>query len=349
MKENYDRFECDVELELTEPKDCPGEKICANCAWYKLNNGYCPGCDEDYRKRCLKRICAFTSCGSCSGGSRVDVIGCCGRAPETWRKRWNKLLEYSIHEYSPEPPSIECRLIPIIYHQIKKFRIPEKFKQIDTWAVPIRKVSNLKGDLKSSDLKDYLGLPSDRKLILNTCAFDNYEELLWKMGPEINYKQVGIDYWFPAHFSIYDNDSKIYQFANAKRQQLHAIWTKSQFVWFRLGEHIPKEFLAPIRKASSVLISTNQMTYKHNKEILNREVKIADRWFPPKTDFFVIGSFKKLPISRNRIRYQIDSNWIIKGIKGANLKGVVDKSVPKEKVLINNLQGVLDHVYEEND
>lgn len=348
MKASYDHFECDVEVELTEHKDCPGEEICTKCAWYKLNKGYCPGCDEEYRKRCLKGICAFTSCGSCSGGSRVDVIGCCGRAPEDWRKRWDKLLEYSIQKYSPEPLNIECRLIPIIYPQIKKFRIPEKFKQIDAWAVPIRKAINLNGKFKSSDLKDYLGLPSDRKLILNTCAFDNYEELLWKIVPEINYKQVGIDYWFPAHFSIYDNDSKIYQFANAKRQQLHAVWTKSQFVWFRLGEHIPKEFLSPVRKASSVLISTNQMTYKHNKEILNREIKIADSWFPLKTAFFVIGNFKKLPISRNRICYQIDSNWISKGIRGVNLKGIVDKSVPIEKVLINNLEGVIDHVYEEN-
>jgi len=215
--------------------------------------------------------------------------------------------------------------------------------------VPIHKVANRNGKFKSNDLKDYLGFPPDRKLILSTCSFDDYEELLWKIGPRIDYKKYGIDYWFPAHFSIYDDDSKIYQFANAKRQQLHAIWTKSQFVWFRLGEHIPIEFLTPMRKAPSVLISTNQMIYKHNEEILSKEVKAADSWFPPETTFFVIGNFKNLPISSNRVCYQIDSNWINRGIRGSNLARVVDNKIPKEEVLINNLKGMLEYVYSTKD
>jgi len=131
VKVPYDNFECEVDVELNEYKDCPGKKLCARCVWFSQNNGYCPGCDKDYSQRCIKAICAFTSCGTCSGGTRVNVIGCCGRAPEEWRKRWDKLLEYSIPDYSPEPLEIKCRLIPIIYAQIKKFRIPDKFSQID--------------------------------------------------------------------------------------------------------------------------------------------------------------------------------------------------------------------------
>lgn len=349
MIKTYDNFDCDVPIVLNKFKDCPGQKLCSKCVWNVQNEGHCSGCNDDYKKRCIKSICAFTSCGNCSGGSHAKVVGCCGRAPKSWHERWDKLLKYTVPKYTPNPLKIKCRLIPIIYAQIKKHRIPEQFPQIDAWAVPIQKVADRQGKFRSNDLKDYLGLPSDRRLILSTCSFDDFMEMLWRNGPEMNFEKKGIDYWFPAHFSIYDDDSKIYQFANAKRQQLHAVWTKSQFVWFRLSDHIPIKFLSPIRNAPSVLISTNQMTRKHNKDILNKEVKAADSWFPPKTAFFVVGKFKKLPISSNRVCYQIDSNWINKGVRGVNLKGVVDMEISKEEVLMNNLKGVLEYVYKKNN
>lgn len=345
MIENYDNFDCNVPIEFNKFKNCPGKKLCSKCVWHAKNNGYCLGCDDDYRKRCIKGICAFTSCINCSGGEHAHVIGICGRAPYAWRKRWDKLLEYSLSDYSPEPLNIDCKLIPIIYAQIKKFRIPEQFPQIEAWIVPIHKVANRQGKFRSNDLKDYLGLPENRKLILSTCSSDDYEEMLWRKGPEMNYEKYGIDYWFPAHFSIYDDDSKVYQFANAIRQQIHAIWTQSQFVWFRLGEHIPIELLSFLRNAQSVLISTNQMIYKRNKIILYNEVKVADSWFPPNIAFFILGKHKNLPIRSNRTCYQIDSNWLNKGVRGYNLAGVLDMKIPKEEVLINNLKGVLEYVY----
>jgi len=349
MIETYDNFDCDVPIVLNKLKDCPGKKLCSKCVWSVQKGGYCPGCDDEYQKRCDKNICAFTSCGTCCGGWHAKVVGCCGRAPESWSKKWDKLFMYIVPEYTPKLVQIKCRLIPIIYAQIKMFRIPEQFPQIDAWAVPIHKVANRLGKFRSDDLKDYLGLPENRKLILSTCSSDDYEEMLWRNGPEMNYEKYGIDYWFPAHFSIYDDDAKIYQFANAKRQQIHAILTQSQFVWFRLGEHIPIEFLFPMRNAPSVLISTNQMIYKHNKIILNNEVKAADSLFPTKTAFFVIGKHKNLPINSNRTCYQIDSNWINKGVRGYNLAGVLDMKIPKEEVLINNLKGVLEYVYSEKN
>jgi hypothetical protein len=150
-------------------------------------------------------------------------------------------------------------------HSIKKYKIPEKFPGIDAWVTPIHKVAGKSGKFHSQDLKDYLGIPDDRKLILSTCAPDDYQEMLWKEVKQIDYKKYNIDYWFPGHFSVYDNDSKLYQFASAKRQQAHAVLSGSQFVWFRLGENIPEEFLEPIRNATSVLISTGQMYSKHNK------------------------------------------------------------------------------------
>ena len=341
MRTRDDNYECDVLTTHNVLKECPGQKLCSECSWSLQNGGYCSGCDEDYQQRCLKRVCNLT-CDTCSGGGKARVPGCCGRSPASWRERWDRLLGYSLPDYAPEPIQINCQLIPVIYAQIKKFRIPELFPQIDAWAVPIHKAANRQGKFRSDDLKDYLGLPSDRKLILSTCAPDDYEEMLWKKGTQMNYKQHGIDYWFPGHFSIYDNDSKLYQFASAKRHQLHAIWTESQFVWFRLGEHIPIEFLSPIRNAPSVLISTNRMYSKRNFAILYQEIQIADRWFPPRSSFFVLGTYRRLPISVKRSCYEIRSNWLIRALKGRNMADRKEENLTRGELLIKNMKEVLE-------
>ena len=323
--------------------ECSGRRRCGKCVWSVKNGGYCPGCDTDYQERCLKRKCVL-ACSICSGGKHARVPGCCGRAPASWRKEWNRLLEHRVPDYAPDPLPIKCRLIPVIYAQVKRYKIPEKFPQIDAWVVPIHKAADRQGKFRSKDLKDYLGLPPDRKLILSTCAPDDFEEMLWKKGSEMNYKQHGIDYWFPAHFSVYDDDSKLYQFASAKRQQLHAVWTESQFVWFRLGEHIPIEFLAPIRNAPSVLISTSQMFSKRNRAIVHKEVESADRWFPKKTAFFVVGGSKGLPITSGRALFEINSNWLMRALWGRNLTHRGQSKLSRGRLLTKNLREVLESV-----
>ena len=327
-------------------EECPGKALCSKCFWWHDNGGYCDGCDSEYQGRCLKRICAFT-CSTCSGGKHAHVPGCCGRAlasSPSWREQLKQLLEYPLPAYSPEPPDIRCRLIPVIYPQIRKYNIPQQFPEIDAWAVPIHKVASRKGKFRADNLKAYLGLPPDRKLILSTCAPDDYEEMLWEKGPQMDYKGHGIDYWFPAHFSIYDDDSKLYQFLNAKRQQLHAIWSESQFVWFRLGEHIPKEFLAPIHSAPSVLISTNQMYWERNRIILHEEVGEADRSLPAETAFFVVGGTRDLPISSNRACFEINSTWLMRGIRRHNLKRRKEDNLEIPEVLTQNLKDTLENV-----
>lgn len=340
MTKNSDSSHLSGASSAYSPYECPGQICCMQCTWAASNGGYCAGCDSEYQMRCLKRICSF-SCGICSGGKHASVPGCCGRAPESWREPWDKLFEYQITERTPAPLQLDCRLIPVIRHEIRNLRIPEQFPQIDAWAVLIHKVASRKGQFRSNDLKDYLGLPSNRKLILSTCAPDDYEEMLWEKGPRMDYARHCIDYWFPAHFSVYDNDSKLYQFASAKRQQIHAVWTESQFAWFRLGEHIPVEFLSPIRKTPSILISTNQMYSNHNRAILHNEVKIADRWFPPETVFFVVGGLRNLPIKSERVCYEINSTWVMRGLQGYNLAGKYDKRFTRPDVLRNNLKEAL--------
>ena len=322
---------------------CLGEALCLECFWSALNGGFCVNCEKDYQQRCLKQICAL-NCSACSGGKHARTYGCCGRAPASRLEQWEKLLREPVQDYAPASLPIRCRLIPVIYAHIKKYGIPEQFSQIDAWAVPVHMVANRKGRFRSNNLKEYLGLPPDRKLILSTCAPDDYQEMLWKKGSQMNYKNHGIDYWFPGHFSVYEDDSMLYQFVSAKRQQLHAISSGSQFVWFRLGENIPIEFLKPIRKAASVLISTQQMSSKRNRAILYNEVQTANRWFPPETAFFVVGNRRHLPISSKRTCFEINSRWLMLALKGRNLANRPEPGLTRGKLLKKNLEEVLENV-----
>ena len=331
--------------------ECPGKALCVECFWWDHKGGWCPGCDEDYQNRCLKRVCNY-NCYDCSGGKRARVPGCCGRIvvlQHSWRDKFKKLLEYPVAPYTPAPPEVKFRLIPVIYPQIRKFKIPDKFSQIDAWAVPSHKVTDRKGQFKAGDLKDYLSMPNHKKLILVTCAPDDYQEMLWEKGPQMEYKKHGVDYWFPGHFSIYDDDSKLYQFVSAKRQQIHATLTRSQFVWFRLGENIPVEFLTPIRNAPAVLFSTNQMYTKRNSDILLKGGKSADSWFPPETAFFVVGSPRWLGLSKERTCFEINTDWLMRALKGRDLAGKLQldkegKLLETGERLEHNLNGVLKNI-----
>ena len=323
--------------------ECNGQKRCKICQWSEKHDGYCNGCDDEYRKRCFKRTCSFICC-TCSGGKHAHTPGLCGRASKSWKNPWDAFFKYKMPDYTPKPIHLNCRLIPVIYAQIRHLKIPEQFPQIKAWAAPIHKVADRKIKFRSKDLKDYLGLPPDRKLILMTNAPDDYQEMLWEKGPEIDYIKYGIDYWFPAHFSIYDNDSKLYQFTSAKRQQIHALWTQSQFVWFRLGEHIPVDFLSPIRKAPSILISTANMKTRQNRTIFQNEVRIADEWFQDDTAFFVSGGLKGLPVKKKRICYEINSKWIVRGVRGYNLTNIKDMKLTRPEVLRNNLKEAYDNL-----
>ena len=113
------------------PDLCPGSTICSACNWVSTNGGPCDGCDDEHRQLCLKQSC-YLSCSNCSGGKHARVSGCCGRAPASWRRDWDRLLQFSVPEYKPEPVEIGCRLIPVIYAQVRQHRIPEQFPP--TWT-----------------------------------------------------------------------------------------------------------------------------------------------------------------------------------------------------------------------
>jgi len=303
--------------------NCPGPALCKKCFWSSRKGGFCSGCDDDYKTRCLKRSC-YSNCNACSGGQKAETPGVCGRTAvfrHEWKKGLKQILEARVKLHKPDPVRIKTGVIPVIYPEVKKYRIPEKFPEVDAWVVPLHKVMGNTGWFYSDDFKDYLGLSRKHKLILSTSVPDDYQEFLWHKRGNLDFKKYNADYWFPAHFSIYDDDSKLYQFFSAKRQQINALDAKSQFAWFRLGEHIPVEFIKPVKKMPSIVFSKGHIVSGRTKEIVHREVKKADDWFPQNTTFFILGKAHGLPINKKRRVHEIDSTWIMRGLKGRDLKG----------------------------
>lgn len=322
---------------------CPGPDICRDCFWWQGNGGRCGGCERGYHGRCLKRTCHL-ECYSCSGGKLAYTPGCCGRAVTrwpVWRDRLREILERPLPSYSPPPVRIRCRLIPVIYGQKSTRGIADAFPRIDAWAVPIHKVASRQGRFRSRDLKDYLGIPADRKLILSTCAPDDYQEMLWNRRQEPDFREHGFDYWFPAHFSIYDSDSRLYQFLSARRQQIHALATGSRFVWFRQGETVPLDFMEPIRGAGSVLISTQETEARRSLAMVAEEVRAADGWFPARSAFFFVGGRRGLEVSPGRRTYEVNSRWLMLGLRGRDLRNRPVPEMARREVLTANLREVV--------
>jgi len=332
-----------VKESVAFPEECPGPELCADCPLHLEGElGICPGCTEEYLNKCLKRIC-HANCAFCSGGKRAVAPGCCGRVAVLSKRARDvirRLFQYPIQLHDQQPIQINSTMIPLI-HSTAGWNIPQHFPEIDAWIVPIHKISGIHGSLPSRDFKDYFGLSGQQKLILSTCAPDDFQEHLWLQGEKVRYSEMGFDYWLPAHFSIYDRDARLYHFLSAKRQQINATRTGSQFAWFRLGESISSDFLAPVKTAKNILISTGQMYADSSREILSAEVLQADHLFDPDAVLFFIGGARRVPLPLKHKYHYTESNWLIKGLMGRFANGERNDKMTRKEVLIENLKGAL--------
>lgn len=285
-------------------------------------------------------------CDTCGASKKYykGVFGVCGRTQLLRNYSFidlEELFKFEIKNIYSVPLNIKTPFIPVLDRDIIKYRIPDLFPKVDAWVVLLQDIYNkVKKDFKSRDIKDYLNIAANKKLILSTNSTDDYQEILWNRYRDYDFTNINIDYWFPGHFSIYDNDNKLYQFVNAKRQQIHAQLSHSQFVWFRLGENIPLKFMEPVKNAKNILISTNNMKSELNLNILKKEIKAADNWFPTDASFYAVGSIKNFPkLRKERKYYVIGIDWCKKARFGKNLDGKIetrfDKSQSKELLILN--------------
>lgn len=322
----------------TRPWTCPGPAACASCPLHQSQSGPCPGCDAGYWHSCLQREC-LSQCETCGGGRHGTVVAACGRSP--LRDAWAELLDQPPPVHTAEPLGIQTPVIPSIYGTALARHIPAQFPHVDAWSVPVHRALSLTGRFRSADMKDYLGLGANQKLLLSTAGPDAYQEMLWQVGDELDYAGHGIDYWFPGHFSTYDGDSKFYQLFNLRRQRIHAATVRSQFVWFRLGEHAPLWWLDIPASFPSVLVSTQQMYSRHSREILRLEVAAADAYFDPHVELFLVGSRSRVSLCPSRTVHEIRSDWLHRGLAGTDLHGCRHPERSRQQMLADNLNALV--------
>ena len=321
------------------PKWCPTVTPCGDCPFSYKKGGLCDGCKGDFNKRCEQVHC-FSFCDYCGGGGRVKAPACCGHSP--LRDAWADAVSEWPVNLQTKAVDATFHLIPMIYEQIRDLRIPDRFPEIDTWAVPVKKVLNLDGTFKAEDFKEHNGLPDDRKLILVNSADDRYMEMLWRHGDELDFRGHNIDYWTPANFSIYLGDSKFNHFFNAFRQQLNAADMRSQFVWFHCAEEFPVEIFDPILEAEAVILSAQSVNNDKRRRMLLEAIDSVDEMFPKEAKVFLLagGGLKRDQMIRPV--FQINSRWLQLGIWGRDMRNKPRPEFSREKLLIANLQEVVE-------
>ena len=342
-----------IKNQFLKSKICHGTDYCNKCLIGKNNLNICPECDYNYSVRCIKRYCNLR-CSRCGAGKKPfkEVFGVCGRTTLLSYNRFidlDWLFKYEVRLPKSSTLNLKTKYIPIIDRDIIKLNIPEVLSEIDAWGVQLHDVYNLKkNEFISRDIKDYLKIAKNTKLILSTNSTDDYQEILWQNRFKLNFTEYNFDYWFPGHFSIYDNDNKLYQFLNAKRQQIHAELSNSQFVWFRLGENIPLDFMKPLSISKNILFSTNSMVSEYNIRILQNEVSIADDFLPIDAEFYIVGGTSNLPkIKNDRKLYVIGTKWCKYGLFGKNMENKYDlefDKLNKKEQLVKNLKWEIENV-----
>ncbi len=338
-----------MSISFHETRACPSIQLCNHCFLHKSNDGLCEGCSYSYHKNCLKKYCVF-NCKTCSGGrlSRNKTIGCCGRINLVRHNDFKEIMNYKMSIHNPQTLRFKQTLIPILILDIRKYKIPQQFNEIDAWAIRLHDVMKRNGEFKSKDLKDYFSIDKDKKLILSTSSNDYLLEILWNKRSEIDFTEYSIDYWFPGHFSVYEDDSKFYQLSSIKRQQIHAIVSKSQFNWFCLSNTINIQLFSNLRDFPSIIIFTGKMVSKLSKNVLINEIQKADTYFSNDTSFFFIGGYSNIPkLKRNRAVYMLSQKWSMFSTMGMDLNrnfGNKEKKFDKETLLIKNLREEIKNV-----
>lgn len=330
-------------MKFHETRICPSIELCTNCPQYYKNNGLCTGCSVIYQRKCVKNYC-YLYCKTCSGGrlSSNKTIGCCGRINLVRHNYFKDIMNFEIPNYKPQSLNLKQTLIPILILDIRKYKIPQQFKEINTWAILLHDVMKKNGDFKTKDLKDYFSIDNDKQLMLSTSSNDELLEVLWNKKGELDFADYNIDYWFPGHFSVYENDSKYYQLSSIKRQQIHAFVSKSQFNWFCLSNTIDIKLFSKFKNFPSIIIYTGRMPSNLSKNVLINEIQMADKFFSNNTSFFFVGGYSNIPkIKPERTVYMLSQIWSKNATMNKDLNrnyGNMNVKPDKRVLLINNLK-----------
>jgi len=283
--------------------------------------------------------CPLTApCDECREKHRRTPGSC---APEALAS-WKEVFSAPLRRGCPPVVPVHLHVVPVIHGNAARYRIAERFPDVDTWAVPLHKAMNLKGEVRSADLKDYLGLSTRHRLILSTVSPDPFLEALWRLGGSFDYRAHGVDLIFPGHFSTYDLDGPAYGVFNVRRQQIHAERVGSPWTWFRLGAYVPLRCFDAVRDHPNVLVSCQQMNTLRARALLFRELAVADWFFPPTTRFWFVSQARNVPVPRAATSVFLNHRWLMTGLFGRDLANRPLPHMSIEEVLVHNLRSLLE-------
>lgn len=271
------------ELKLSS---CQGLEGCKSCELYTKNGGRCEGCTP-HKRETLKEnyVSCYKECHECTG-YEVQVTSICCRSPlkdmymnAVAGKDWNnptwKLTERPIIDAARAVFYVTAGSISTILNA-DGYLVPPGTKTV---AVSLGRVMGAKR-FASSDMYDYLKIPTKTELILLTVNKDDILERAWDnelYDPDV-YTKVGFKYWMPICFSAYHTEAKMQQYYQFLRTMYVSERSKAWFTcgdFYRAGLDIADLYDKAIEAMPQVFFNAQFLV---NNELLRRKLMIVT-WF----------------------------------------------------------------------
>ena len=289
---------------LLDGSPCRGQQ-CQECALhFKKPGGRCGGCTPQKRSgEAPSFLWCYKQCHTCVG-FKIRTTGVCCRSP--LRDMYMTAVSKGAENLNLPQFKFKQRA-PLQFNQRAVFyissggvnTIASGGKQLigdhEVAAVNISRVWGSNG-FYSKDLKDYLHMSPNTKLILLAMSLDDLLERAWdkEMYADPTYIQsVGIDYWHPLSFSAYPANTHMHQYYQYLRT-LYA--TEKSEAWFVSGDHYQLDmqfddlFLQSVDAIPQVVINTqfisSDETLRWHLRLLRHYHKVA----PARVSFWLVGA-----------------------------------------------------------
>lgn len=329
---------------------------CDKCPLNVANGGRCKTCSSSKLAACDFSYCNL-GCNTC-GGYDVDVPAVCCKSPlalpSLRRAAPGGNFQQPKFRYEPQDViELESRAIVVARGGGVKSTVgPPYVDEMDAVATTVPDVWSKKGFF-SNDLKDYLRVPKEKKLILLTTMKDDVLEDCWEtetFGGE-EFERVGVDYWMPLTFSTYLNDGHMNRYYQMLRTLTSMQRGRAHFVSLPSADPNPALvvedlWLEAVEKIKQVIFSCQFLV---NDDLLRKKLTDIARWHkkvPESVPFWFIGmatpkfchNVKKLTGSRRR--YFVSANAFRLAGHGKQLLdsggALKSPSMTKEELMFGN-------------
>lgn len=271
-------------------QSCMGAPNCPTCHLFEENGGPCRGCAKGNRQRSCD-----TQCGTCSGHYMKEAPAICCKSP--FKDLLLKPVDRKYEFTGQQPIKLKNKAILVVIggrSSVIKDQSPYS-KDFDAIAVNLRHVWSEGGGFFSRDMKDYMMIPKEKKLILTTSMYDDVLDKAWRLDLFEGFDEVGFDYWQPLLFSVYEIDGRMNQYWNHKRMQ-YSLWrSKAHFCDQPLppegfNEQMSEDYRAMVSKVPNIVF--NKAMADNSETSLRKfyaEVKKVHEMVPKEATFWLMG------------------------------------------------------------